>query len=93
MQEPYSERSRYPHRPNGDGTIDSICPRCFLTIGCSTWEADLEYMELRHVCDPDRLRYFHPKEQCPPKTQLGKVIPMHRRDEVERSNKKQHLAS
>lgn len=50
--------SRFPHRTNRDGTIDSICPHCFATIGTSTWEADLEDIEARHVCDPARLTYY-----------------------------------
>ena len=41
----------YPHRTNADGTIDSICVRCHITIGRSTWEAELERMEASHVCD------------------------------------------
>jgi len=50
--------SEFPHRSNKDGTLDSICPRCFLTIGTSTWEAELEQMEARHVCSPERLRHI-----------------------------------
>ena len=50
--------SRFPHRTNRDGTIDSICPHCFATIGTSTWEADLEDIEAAHICDPARLTYY-----------------------------------
>lgn len=53
-----SSSSRFPHRTNPDGTIDSICPHCFATIGTSTWEADLESIEAAHVCDPARLTYY-----------------------------------
>jgi hypothetical protein len=48
----------FPHRMNKDGTIDSICPQCFVTIGCSTWEADLDRMEAAHICEPARLASF-----------------------------------
>lgn len=48
----------FPHRSNSDGTIDSICPRCFATVGTSTWEADLERMEAAHVCNPIRLNEY-----------------------------------
>lgn len=41
---------KFPHRTNRDGTIDSICPRCFATIGKSHWEIDLERMEADHMC-------------------------------------------
>ena len=50
--------SEFPHRCNKDGTIDSICPRCFATIGTSTWEADLEKMEAAHMCSPEQLSYL-----------------------------------
>ena len=50
--------SEFPHRSNKDGTIDSICPYCFITIGTATWEADLEQLEIIHVCNPERLRHF-----------------------------------
>jgi hypothetical protein len=49
----------FPHRMNEDGTIDSICPHCFVTIGCSTWEADLDRMEAAHICEPARLASFN----------------------------------
>jgi hypothetical protein len=50
--------SEFPHRMNKDGTIDSICPHCFVTIGCSTWEADLDRIEAAHLCEPSRLASF-----------------------------------
>jgi hypothetical protein len=55
----------YPHRMNQDGTIDSICPRCYATIGTSTWEADLERIESSHVCEPARLSYFEDRRRKP----------------------------
>jgi hypothetical protein len=50
--------SVYPRRATHKGTIDSICPSCFATIGTSTWEADLERMEAAHVCQPLRAQYL-----------------------------------
>jgi hypothetical protein len=44
------ESNPYPHSASADGKISSICPRCDLIIGCSTWEAELERMEAAHVC-------------------------------------------
>jgi hypothetical protein len=55
----------FPHRMNKNGTIDSICPRCFTTIGCSTWEADLDRMEAAHVCEPSRLSTFSQHRRMP----------------------------
>ena len=49
---------RFPHRFNRDRTIDSICPRCYVTIATSTVEVDLQRMEAAHMCEPERLRYF-----------------------------------
>lgn len=54
----HSVSPEFPHRMNKNGTIDSICPRCFTTVGCSTWEADLDRMEAAHVCEPARLACF-----------------------------------
>jgi len=51
-------QSQFPHRMNKDGTIDSICRRCFATIGCSTWEADLDRIEAAHECRPAHLAFF-----------------------------------
>jgi hypothetical protein len=54
----------YLHWANWDGTTDSICPRCNITIGTSYWEADLDRMEAAHVCDPQ----LRENEEC--RTQL-----------------------
>lgn len=40
----------YPHRHNSDGTHDSICPICYLTIANSENEADLKLVEDQHEC-------------------------------------------
>lgn len=42
----------FAHRANRDGTTDSICKYCFVTICTSTWETDLAEGERKHVCDP-----------------------------------------
>lgn len=43
----------FSHRFNADGTVDSICHGCFLTIATATREADLEDCECSHVCNPE----------------------------------------
>lgn len=58
-------QSKFPHRMNKDGTIDSICPRCYATIGTSTWEADLERIEAGHVCERSRLSHFDDQRRKP----------------------------
>jgi len=55
----------FSHRMKNDGTIDSVCPRCFTTVGCSTWEADLDRMEAAHTCEPARLSAFNQHRRMP----------------------------
>jgi len=54
------EKLLFTHRSNPDGTIDSICRSCFITVARAFWEADLERDEHCHVCDPVDLARFHP---------------------------------
>ncbi len=44
----------FPRRRNQDGSIDSICTKCFRTIASRTSEAHLAEEEKRHSCQiPD----------------------------------------
>ncbi len=43
--------SHFTLRRNGDGGLDVICLKCFLTAGSSFREADIETIERRHQCD------------------------------------------
>ena len=43
--------TEYPHRRNSDGTWDSICKRCFLTIAHGRTEGELAEGEKTHVCN------------------------------------------
>jgi hypothetical protein len=38
------------HRPNADGTEDSICPYCYTVIASSPNGADLDTAEAGHLC-------------------------------------------
>jgi len=40
----------FPHRRNPDGTFDSICPWCFLTVSAKRNETELSMDESNHVC-------------------------------------------
>ena len=42
----------FSHRRNNDGTIDSICTRCYLTAGTARDESQLPEIEHSHTCDP-----------------------------------------
>jgi hypothetical protein len=41
---------RFLHRRNEDGTFDSICLKCFLTVDTQNHEADLAAKEHAHAC-------------------------------------------
>lgn len=53
-----TNQREFPHRLNKDGTYDSICPFCFVTIACQRREEDLARFEHDHACDPHRLAHF-----------------------------------
>ena len=40
----------FPHRHNPDGSYDSICTGCFVTVAKAKPEAELEVFEKDHVC-------------------------------------------
>src|SRR5215469_14927253 len=46
------------HRTEPDGTIHSICPRCYGPVGNAHRETDLKRAEADHICDPVLLAYF-----------------------------------
>lgn len=64
----FSKRVRYARRYNRDGSTDSICRECFMTIATATWEADLERAEEKHDCEPralgDRKRIPQPEARA-----------------------------
>lgn len=41
---------QFIHRLNKDGTIDSICRDCFITIATARSQSELEREERQHVC-------------------------------------------
>jgi hypothetical protein len=46
------------HRRNTDGTIDSVCTCCFVTVGYPLKESELPEIEHRQTCDPDMLLHW-----------------------------------
>jgi hypothetical protein len=42
----------FPHRINRDGSFDSICVKCLLTVASARMEEELTIHEINHVCDP-----------------------------------------
>jgi hypothetical protein len=43
---------QFIHRLNDDGTVDSICCDCFVTVVTAISKSDLEQEERKHTCDP-----------------------------------------
>jgi len=52
MDTDFHPNSHYAHRRNYDGTLDSVCKSCFLTVARAYRETDLTHLELRHICQP-----------------------------------------
>jgi hypothetical protein len=48
----HQTKPRYAHRPNKDGSYDSICTSCFATVASVSDEAELAQLEQSHVCNP-----------------------------------------
>jgi hypothetical protein len=42
----------FPHRHNRDGSFDSICTKCFVTIASAQTDAELAVYDKKHICDP-----------------------------------------
>ncbi|WP_158748241.1 hypothetical protein [Acidobacterium sp. S8] len=40
----------FAHRANKDGSFDSICLKCYATVGTAYDESDLDAMEAVHHC-------------------------------------------
>jgi len=43
-------KAKFYHRVNTDGTVDSICLRCFLTAVKAKIGSDLQELEAAHEC-------------------------------------------
>ena len=52
-------RAKFVHRANRDDTFDSVCRKCFATVGTADSENELEKSEQVHVCDPWRVEKYH----------------------------------
>jgi hypothetical protein len=50
-----TDRKDFFHREHSDGTYDSICLRCFRTIGYRALELDLVLDEKNHICGKEDL--------------------------------------
>jgi hypothetical protein len=56
-------RPAFPHRKNFNGSFDSICRKCLVTIATSLNETDLLEAEAAHVCSGlDLKRLLYPED-------------------------------
>ena len=54
----------FVRRHNADSTVDSICTRCYQTIGHDEMETALTEAEQSHFCSPTcEYLLLHPQEQ------------------------------
>jgi hypothetical protein len=53
----------FPHRHNDNGTHDSICTGCFVTVATVLNEPELARFESAHICNPVRLNWFRQSAQ------------------------------
>jgi hypothetical protein len=60
-----TERRRFPHRQNMDGSYDSICQRCFRTVSTRKTEAELAKDEFRHICEDWHLDHVQAAVRTP----------------------------
>lgn len=44
---------KFAHRSNPDGTVDTICIRCFQTVATVFDDTELPRLEQDHRCDPE----------------------------------------
>lgn len=49
----------FVHRVQRNGTVDSICDQCFITVGTTAAESELQLLENAHICEPARIAYYH----------------------------------
>ena len=71
-----SLKSRFARRVNTDGSTDSICCTCYVTVATASKEYELAGAERNHVCDPVLVKHwkdiaagkrkedFTPSERC-----------------------------
>jgi len=53
---------QFIHRLNEDGTIDSICRDCFVTVATEESESLLEREERKHKCDPWMIEQYRKRQ-------------------------------
>ena len=47
--------NRFHHKHNKNGTHESVCGMCFMTVTTVSEESELSHFEDAHICDPVRV--------------------------------------
>ena len=55
--------TKFSHRHNSDGTVDSICRECFVTVAKAQNESELYRDENSHTCDPGVVAWYRDSER------------------------------
>jgi hypothetical protein len=53
-----TNNGKFSHRLNTDGTADSICHQCFVTVATERRETDLSNKEHLHSCNPALVEWY-----------------------------------
>jgi hypothetical protein len=66
--------SRFPHKTNEDGSVESICIACHVTVASGQNEAELAPRESRHVCDPISLYCANQAKHVPARSHFESCL-------------------
>ena len=58
--------TKFSHRHNSDGSIDSICRECYVTVARAQNESALYREERAHACDPRVIAWYHEPQRTEP---------------------------
>jgi len=57
--------TKFSHRHNSDGTVDSICRECFATVAKAQNESELHLQEHWHTCEPEIVAWYKGLKDAP----------------------------
>jgi len=58
LTRPMTNKGKFSHRLNSDGTVDSICHECFVTVAKVQRETDLIPREHLHACNQAAIEWY-----------------------------------
>ena len=71
-----SRKGHFMRRTNTNGTRDSICCKCFVTVATATKELELDWAERSHTCDPVLLEHWKELAEGKPDKDITHVKPL-----------------